>query len=355
LGLAGASSTIERSSFSGNSQRAINFSGESLDVADSSFQGNSSGVFTGGAVQLSSSDTATASFRNCLFSGNQSDNAGSGLFIAVGQVDFINCTFSGNASGQEGTVLIGRGDVRFKNTIMHRNISGFPDDSSERPESSIQTRFDYTGNLTFERCMIDNFSKADLDALSTTFDNFDSFDPGFADEIDPATAPSSAGDFQLSDGSPAVDAGSNTAYASFDSSVNPVDLAGDPRISGATIDLGAYERTLNLFTQDPDFDGIQTGVELALGTNPSLSDLNDPKHLAQLDGSPGALVFGYDASTGSSIVLELKRSIDLINFDVVVASSETGFPPADAAGLITINDPNPPAGKAFYRLEAREK
>jgi hypothetical protein len=174
-------------------------------------------------------------------------------------------------------------------------------------------------------------------------------------EINPSTAPSTSGDFQLSDGSPAIDVGSNLAYTNVDDSLDPVDLGGDPRITTQTIDLGAYEFTPNPFTQDPDLDGIETGLELAMGTNPNLYDLNSPKQLVQMEGNPETFTFGYDGSSASTIVLELRRSIDLINFDVILASSETGFPAANAAGLITISDPNPPEGKAFYRLEAREK
>lgn len=355
LSLAVISSTVQRCVFSGNLLRGMNFRGDSLTVSDSAFRGNSSGTFAGGAAQLSSNDAATASFRNCLFSGNQSDNRGSALDVRLGQLDLINCTFSGNASGQDGTIYVSEGDVRFKNTLIHRNNSGFPDDSSERPESSIDTDFDYPDSLTFERSMVDNFSKADLDALSTTFDNYDSFDPRFASELDPSTAPATGGDFQLSDGSPAINAGSNLAYTSVDGSANPVDLAGAARIMDLTIDLGAYEFTPNPFAQDPDFDGIPTGLERALGTNPNLYDLNDPAQFRQAEGSADTVVFGYDPSTAPTIVLELRRSTDLIDFDVVLASSETGFPTPDTAGLIILTDPNPPAGKAFYRLEAREK
>lgn len=344
---------IEDCTFSGNSSSAINFRGDSLEVSNSTFRGNSASIGSGGAQMTAS--TAMVSFLNCLFSGNQSNNGGSAVFADVNQLSFVNCTFSGNATGDEGTILIDGGDAFFKNTLVYLNISGYPEDSSDLPSSSIKTDFNYADTLTFERSMIDNFSKADLDALSTTFDNFDSFDPRFVNSLNPFNAPSTAGDFRLSDDSPAINVGSNLAYTNFDSSATPEDLAGDPRITEQTIELGAYEFTPNPFTRDPDFDGIPTGVELAIGTNPNLYDLNDPKQFKQTGSSPETFTFGYDVASASTIILELKRSTDLINFDVIVATSETGFPTANGAGLTTITDPNPPAGKAFYRLEAREK
>ncbi|NBB78692.1 MAG: hypothetical protein GVY36_04505 [Verrucomicrobia bacterium] len=347
--------SVERCRFSDNSDRGISFRGDSLEVKDTSFRGNTSGSFTGGAVQLSASETATARFLNCLFSGNQSDNNGSAVFVNLGQTDFINCTISGNAAGQEGTIYISSGDVRFKNTLIHLNISGFPDDSMDRPDSSFFTRFGYDGALVFESSMVDNYTKSELDALSATFDNFDSFDPRFVSELNPSLAPSTGGDFRLSNSSPAFNVGSNFAYTSADDAAEPVDLAGEPRIIDDIIDLGAYELSPDPFRLDPDFDGRPNGLELALGTDPNVYDLNDPRRFKQQTNSPGTFVFGYDSATAATIILELKRSTDLVNFDVVVASSETGFPPPDGSGLITIADPNPPAGKAFYRLEAREK
>ncbi|MDQ8195327.1 hypothetical protein QEH59_12895 [Coraliomargarita sp. SDUM461004] len=97
------SSIIERCIFSKNLAFGLNFNGESLAVSDTVFRGhtNDSSNTRVAADQLSSSLTATASLRNCLFTGNRSEHRGSALIIALGRADIINCTFSGNAAAPE--------------------------------------------------------------------------------------------------------------------------------------------------------------------------------------------------------------------------------------------------------------
>ncbi|HRF42376.1 MAG TPA: choice-of-anchor Q domain-containing protein, partial [Saprospiraceae bacterium] len=56
--------------------------------------------------------------------------------------------------------------------------------------------------------------------------------------LDPATAPSTSGNFRLSDCSPAANVGNNVG-------VSATDLDGNPRIFNTTVDLGAYERQTN--------------------------------------------------------------------------------------------------------------
>ena len=70
-------------------------------------------------------------------------------------------------------------------------------------------------------------------------------DPLFVLPVDPAAAPTTAGNLRLQRGSPAIDAGDNAFVT------HPLDLDGNPRASDgdgdgtATVDMGAYEFTIH--------------------------------------------------------------------------------------------------------------
>lgn len=58
---------------------------------------------------------------------------------------------------------------------------------------------------------------------------------------DPLFANSTIGNYTLQAGSPAIDSGDNTAYSTVGNINTDKDLASHPRLTGATIDMGAYE------------------------------------------------------------------------------------------------------------------
>jgi hypothetical protein len=64
-------------------------------------------------------------------------------------------------------------------------------------------------------------------------------DPLFINQVDSSTAPFTGGNYQLQTGSPCIDAGSNSLYTG---NINSdLDLAGNQRLYGDSIDMGAYE------------------------------------------------------------------------------------------------------------------
>src|SRR5690606_7585127 len=60
-----------------------------------------------------------------------------------------------------------------------------------------------------------------------------------SDTTAPLFADAANGDFSLAPNSPAINAGDNSFFPGLDASTK--DLAGNPRLSGAVIDMGAYE------------------------------------------------------------------------------------------------------------------
>ena len=63
----------------------------------------------------------------------------------------------------------------------------------------------------------------------------------------PKFVDAAAGDFRLAEGSPWMDAGDDPDVEGYD-----VDLAGNPRIAGAAVDLGPYE-----YTGGSAIDGVE--------------------------------------------------------------------------------------------------
>ncbi|HBR95369.1 MAG TPA: hypothetical protein DEA90_14505 [Opitutae bacterium] len=152
--------------------------------------------------------------------------------------------------------------------------------------------------------------------------------------------------------SPAIDAGGSEALSS------SVDQRGFARLVGGGLDLGAVELQGNdlelaalidaTFELDSDSAGDANGLERALGTDPFIADPSHPNKFRMIGTDVNGRLefnFGYE---DASITLALTRSIDLIDFSTVIETSDD----FSTFGLQTLFDPNPPEGKAFYRLEA---
>ena len=198
--------TILRCVFRGNSASTIGGGMENFaskpEVFDSVFQGNLAGDLGGGVFNGSNSESA---FTNCTLQGNRAGISGGGMHSqSHTSLALTNCILWNNMAASS-------------TTIASASIAGLP--------------------FSANHCLIANFTAAALGGAN----NLDSADPKFVSESDPASAPSLDGNLRIIGGSPAADAGDNSAND------NSVDLSGYPRIvdgdgdSTATIDLGAYE------------------------------------------------------------------------------------------------------------------
>lgn len=164
-------------------------------------------------------------------------------------------------------------------------------------------------------------------------------------------------------GSPVIDGGTTTDPKNTDQRgfLNFVD--GDDSGTPAA-DLGAaefqgldaeFEITFHL---DSDGDGITSGLERALGSNPFVHDAQHPNSLRIFTVDPingeALLTFGY---LDNRVKLRLLRSSNLVDFETVIADSDTSqdFELNPEKGLIEIRDEILPGDKALYRLEAFKK
>ena len=194
----------------GNAARLVTLEGFTLSggVAASGEGGGAYGgcfvrcVFEGNAA-LRGGGAADAILENCLLTGNAAEVAGGG---AVGS-ELVNCTVAGNRAGGTGG---GASGCTLANCIVQAN---------ESPDGA-----DAVACLAASSCTTPLVAGEGNTAA----------DPCFAD--------ADAGDWRLSASSPCIDAGDGAFPA------GAFDLAGNARVAGNAVDLGAYESTASART-----------------------------------------------------------------------------------------------------------
>jgi hypothetical protein len=155
------------------------------------------------------------SLNNCLVTGNAASYGGAVMAnVNLPPTNLKNCTVFGNsasvqAGGLLSSALIAPSLLYATNCIVYGN---------DAPTGSNYF-YGFSGELTFNYCCTAPWPTNGVGNLTN--------DPGL---INPA-----AGNFQLQPDSPCINAGNN-----FDVT-NATDLAGNPRIVGGTVDIGAYE------------------------------------------------------------------------------------------------------------------
>jgi len=202
---------------------------------------NNTSVGYGGAVQITNITGYSATFTNCTFANN---HANTGLY------------------GGGAVCLGGSNDLTLNNCIAYNNEAGATRDSYG------------TNGLTGGRTIIVNNSaieSSETSKFSLTGNNNiqltqDDITPGFvsvgviigkatvAADIETVESSDYASNFALAKGSPCIDAGDD---ASVPTGITK-DLAGNDRIQGSKVDMGAYESSI---------DGTLTGVTNANWNN----------------------------------------------------------------------------------------
>ncbi|WP_128543080.1 putative Ig domain-containing protein [Larkinella soli] len=166
---------------------------------------------------------------NCLFSGNKADKGG--VAFNYTNPSYTNCTFTGNTAA-EGAVIYNSttGIVTFRNCIIWNN----------------------GGSNTFNK---------DVAATYSLFDTGVTYVTGSGNLTTATTPFISDTDFQLTNCSPAADAGDPAATTG---TSGPVDLAGNNRFfNGGRIDIGAYElqAVCSVGPVAGSFDGYINGAD----------------------------------------------------------------------------------------------
>jgi hypothetical protein len=186
---------------------------------------------------------------NALIAGNRAASEGGGVHDTLGsETTFTNVTIAGNQAVFGGGLFTYVSTAQVRSSIIWGNAAGTGaqigiGESEGNPPSVLL--FDHSlvqgVNLTGERT-------GNLDGSNAAND------PQFVAPVLPELAPTSQGDYRLQAGSPLIDAGARIFLDETQDNVPDVngdgdeqdvveasDLAGNPRVAGAEVDLGAYE------------------------------------------------------------------------------------------------------------------
>ncbi|HEX2971648.1 MAG TPA: right-handed parallel beta-helix repeat-containing protein, partial [Tepidisphaeraceae bacterium] len=182
------------------------------------FRGNSSSWYGGGMANDASSPRTT----NCVFSNNNASTSGGGVYnVASSSPVLDNCTFSGNSANSGSAISYSSSSPTITNCIIWGNTSG-------------SYQLSGTGTPTIAYCDIQGrvTGTGSIDADPQFLRN-----PSAGRDGKWATADDDYGDLRLRSASPAINVGNDAAVPSGIAT----DLAGNPRIAGSKVDLGAYE------------------------------------------------------------------------------------------------------------------
>jgi len=220
-------------------------SGSTLSLTDAVFISNKA---TNGAGGMYSGDS-DATLTNVLFVGNDSPSPGGyggGLRTSQGNATLINVVFSGNRSGYLGGALYATGDATLVNVSINGNKASYQGGGGIRIAAGITvtatnsilwdnnpSQFEGDGTLVASDCIIQGGYPTGTNILDV--------DPQFVTPVNPASAPTTAGNLRLILGSPGIDSGDNSVVTVL------TDLNGLRRIINSVVDLGAYEKGWDVY------------------------------------------------------------------------------------------------------------
>ncbi len=204
----------------------------SPEMSQISFSGNSANR-GGGMFNTSSSDPEMS---QVSFSGNRA-NLGGGMFnTSSSDPEMSQVSFSGNRAYYGGGMFNYLSHPQISNSIFWANAANGQMNASAQITNSGTSSSVISDTLIQGSSAISILENANwLKTLRNGGHNLLDADPLFREPINPADAPTRAGNLRLEPGSPAIDAGDDRAAS------GPVDLDGAPRIQGGRVDLGAYE------------------------------------------------------------------------------------------------------------------
>jgi hypothetical protein len=231
-------STFTSNVADGGTGGEILIDGSSVSVTDCTFVDNSAPGGSGGAIQV---NVGSPVIDRCTFTGGEAEGGGGGAISVDGlgtNPVITNSLFVG--TGTEGGVIYTTTDAA--PVFVNCTIIGFPG-TPGNPGGALYPTPGTTINIRNSIVRV-NGSGGDIvvpsagGAAAITFSNVQGGFAGLGNiDADPLFANPGAGDYTLGAGSPSIDAGNSALVPSGIT----LDLGGDARISGASVDQGAYE------------------------------------------------------------------------------------------------------------------
>jgi len=243
-----SSPTVTNTTFIGNT---ANFNGGGMHnfisdptITNTTFSGNTAA--NGGGMYNDRSDP-TITITNTTFSGNTADDDGGGMYNFASSPTVTNTTFSGNSANRGGGIYHLNGTVTLQNSILWENA---PQQIYNEADANNAT-FDITHTILQGGIgSVDLMERFGGTSIINDNGGNKSDDPQFITPVNPADAPTTAGNLRLKPTSPAINMGDNAAdldgTGAGTTTIADIatDLDGNPRIfpdAAAIVDMGAYE------------------------------------------------------------------------------------------------------------------
>jgi parallel beta-helix repeat protein len=239
--------TVSGNTAGGDGGGIVNVNASSPVLTGVTVSGNTATGDGGGICNSQSSPVLIG----VLVSGNKAESCG-GIGNYNSTVALTNSTVAGNqadaSSGYGGGIASGNSAVTLANSIVAGN------GASDAPDI-----FTALGTTELFYSLLGDDDAGSIGLASDPDGNSLSDIPAadiFAAPLSPGAAPTTGGDYSLKTGSQAVGAGDNQSYLDARGGIadfaGETDLAGNPRRSGAAIDMGAYEFP----SPEPDGNGV---------------------------------------------------------------------------------------------------
>ncbi|WP_317127030.1 choice-of-anchor Q domain-containing protein, partial [Paenimyroides tangerinum] len=182
---------------------------------------NNSAYNGGGGYNYASSPIIT----NTNISDNSADYGG-GIYNIVSSPTLTNTTISDNSATTGGGIYNIVSSPTINNSIIWGN--------TKNSDQSVNNVYNINNSTPVYK-----YSLIQGSMVNSNWNSSFGTNGGNNIDVNPMFANPTNGDFTLTITSPAINAGSNTLYGA--SLSTATDLAGNPRLFGTTIDMGAYE------------------------------------------------------------------------------------------------------------------
>jgi len=307
--------------------------GGQVTLQNNTIRQNHSGGVGGGAAIGNSLDVLAI---NNLVADNTTYGDGGGLSVAsrAGVVTLVNNTLARNeglnTGPQGGGLSIELGDnydatadARLYNNIVYGNLI-----DREYADIALENHPNLTQVYGTVTAYNNDYVWLAQDVLSYTVDLDGNIhaDPFFADPY--------AGNYRLTTGSPCLDAGDDAAP-----DLPTLDRAGQPRIGGAQVDMGAYEGALAT-TPAPD------PLQLVGQIGGSLNSVTVDGDRAYVGIGPRLAVL--DVSNPAAPTLLGRTGPRGANNVIVSGNLAYGTAGAEGLGIMDISNPSAPTALGFY-------
>lgn len=195
-----------------------------------------------------------AKLKNVVFQHNSAGSYGGAVYSLGSSSEYMNVSIHQNAAGDRaGAMFNSQSSLRLTNVTVTKNSGIIYNAGIYNFQSAPKFVNCIIWGNTLGNGSINNilntlsvpeygYSIVQGSGGSVAWQGTFGMDRGNNLDIDPAFTNVLNGDFSLADGSPGIGAGSTEQYISAGGNIaTDTDLAGNPRLSGANIDLGAYE------------------------------------------------------------------------------------------------------------------